>query len=166
MTFANLLLVLSGTLTGLIAGLCYAFNVAVIPALRSLSAKEHIIAMQAINLRIINPVFMLSFLGPTVLLPLTAFLHRDKTQFPILLAAAALHIIGVNGVTMAGNVPLNNRLVQTNVGSLSETEAEQERQAFHGVGASWMRLHNIRTLAAITATALIFIACLLSSASE
>jgi uncharacterized membrane protein len=136
MTLANLLLVLAGTLTGLIAGLLYAFTVSVIPALRSLPAKEHLTAMQAINIKIINPVFMLSFLGPTLLLPLAAILHRDSMAFPMLLAAAGLHILGVNGVTIMGNVPLNNRLEQTRVASLSEAEAEQTRQAYHGSGSS------------------------------
>lgn len=166
MTFGNIVLVIGGTLTGLLAGLFYAFNVSVIPALRGLNAKEHIVAMQEINIKIINPVFMLSFLGPTVLLPLAAFLHWGGAQFLPLVAAAALHIIGVNGITIVGNVPLNDRLAKVKAGSLSESESEQVRQAYHGLGAPWMRLHHIRTLAAIAATALVFIACLSKNLSE
>jgi uncharacterized membrane protein len=166
MNLTDIVLVTGGTLTGLSAGVYYTFNVAVIPALHARSAKEHIAAMQAINIRIINPVFMLSFLGPSVLLPLAAVLHRDSARLPLLIAAAGLHIIGVNGVTMAGNVPLNDGLAKVNLTTLDEAEAEQIRQTYQGQGSSWMRLHNLRTMATIAATALVFIACLVVNSAE
>ncbi len=160
MTFENIILLVGGTLTGLLAGVFYAFSVAIVPALRTIKAMQHIAAMQAINVKIINPVFMLSFLGPTILLPLAAFLHRGTAQFPWLVAAAILHIIGANGVTIAGNVPLNEALDKVDVSQLSEAEADPIRQEFQGTGSPWMRFHAIRTFAAILATVLVFIACL------
>lgn len=166
MSFENLVLVAGGTLSGLLAGLFYAFSVAIVPALRIMNPKEHIRASQAVNVKIINPVFMLSFLGPTVLLPLAAYLLRGGAQFPWLAAAAALHVIGVNGVTMMGNVPLNERLDKVNADQLSEAEAERVRGDYQGEGAGWMRLHTIRTLASIAATALVFIACLAGNGTE
>lgn len=158
MTFENTILVVGGTLMGLLAGLFSVFSFAIVPALRSLNAKQHLAAMQAINVKIVNAVFLIIFLGPSVLLPLAAFLHRA----PLLWLAAALHIIGVNGVTIAGNVPLNDRLAEIDVHQLSEADAERIRQDFQGKGARWMRLHHIRTLAATAATVLAFIACLSS----
>jgi uncharacterized membrane protein len=161
MTLANIVLVAAGTLTGLLAGLLYAFSVAVVPALRAIKGTAHISAAQAINVKIINPVFMLSFLGPVVLLPLAAFLHRDTPQFAPLVAASILDIIGAVGVTVAGNVPLNEKLDKIDVSKLSEAEADQIRNDYQGPGSPWMRFHTIRTLAATAATALVFIACLL-----
>jgi uncharacterized membrane protein len=166
MTFEAIVLVVGGTLSGLSAGVMYTFSVAIIPALRSLAAKRHLVAAQMINVKIVNPVFMLSFLGPTLLLPLAAYLARNGAQFPLLLAAAALHIIGVNGVTIMGNVPLNDRLAKVEVEALSEADAEQVRQDYQGVGAAWLRLHHVRTWAALAATALVFIACLNRSLPE
>lgn len=160
MTLENMVLVIGGTLTGLLAGLLYAFSVAIVPALRDLKAREHLAAMQFINIRIKNPVFFLSFLGPSLLLPLAAFLHRGAAPFPWLVGAAVLHILGSNGVTIAGNIPLNDNLDKIDVGTLSDAEAERIREAFQGRGTPWMRLHMIRTLAATLATALVFIACL------
>jgi uncharacterized membrane protein len=160
MTIENIVLVVGGTLTGLMAGLFYAFNVAIVPALRAIKGTQHIATMQAINDKIKNPVFFLSFIGPTILLPLAAFLHRGLEQFPLLVAAAALHIIGANGVTMAGNIPLNDRLDKVDTDQISETEADQIRNEFQGAGSPWMRFHNIRTLASIAAAALVLIACL------
>lgn len=161
MTIENIILIVAGTLTGLLAGVLYAFNVAIVPALRSIQPTEHIAAMQAINSKIKNPVFMLSFLGPTVLLPLAAFLHRADPSFPLLVAAAALHILGANGVTIAGNLPLNDRLEKIDVRRLSEAEAEPIREAYQRRGSPWMRLHAVRTLAEIAATALVLAACLM-----
>jgi len=166
MTFENIVLVVGGTLTGLMAGLLYAFNVAIVPALHHLKGTQHIAAMQSINKKITNPVFFLSFFGPSILLPLAAFLHRGGAQFPLLVAAALLHIIGANGVTIAGNIPLNDRLEKLDVSQLSEAEADQIRTAFQGPGTPWMRFHAVRTYAAIAATALVFIVCLSKSMSE
>lgn len=160
MNFENIILVAGGTLTGLLAGGFYAFHVAVVPALRSLKGRQHIAMMQTINVKIKNPVFFLSFFGPTILLPLAAYLHRGVAQFPLLAAAAALHIIGANGVTIAGNIPLNDRLEKLDASQLSEAEADQVRQEFQGMGSPWMRFHTIRTLASTAAVALILIVCL------
>jgi uncharacterized membrane protein len=163
MTFENIVLVVGGTLTGLMAGLFYAFNVAFVPALRAIKGTQHIAAMQAVNKKIENPVFFLSFFGPTLLLPLAAYLHRGTEQFVWLVAAALLHIIGANGVTVAGNIPLNKGLDKVNADQLSEAEAERIRTEFEGPGSPWMRFHNIRTLMSIAATALVLVACLSKS---
>lgn len=160
MILENLVLVAGGVLSGLLAGLLYAFHVAFIPALRSLTGAQHIAAMQAINEKIKNPVFFLSFFGPTFLLPLAAYLHRSAPAFPLLVAAAALHIVGANGVTIAGNLPLNARLDEHHADQLAESEAEQIRRTFQGPGALWIRLHAVRTVAAIAATTLVFVVCL------
>jgi uncharacterized membrane protein len=166
MTFGDIILVVGGTLTGLLAGVFYAFNVALVPALRSIKGTQHIATMQAINVKIENPVFFLSFFGPTILLPLAAFLHQDTPQFGLLVAASVLHIAGSNGVTIAGDIPLNNKLAKIDVNQLSEAEADQIRKDFQRPGSAWMNYHNLRTLAAIAATVLVFLACLSKSMSR
>lgn len=160
MTIENIVLVVGGTLAGLVAGVYYAFDVAIVPALRSISSKRHIAMMQAINTKIKNPVFFLSFFGPTILLPLAAYLHRGTEQFLLLVAAAVLNIIGSNGVTIAGNIPLNEELDKVDVETISEAEAERIREDFQGQGSAWMRYHRVRTLLSTAAAALILIACL------
>lgn len=160
MSLADLVLIMGGTLTGLAAGVYYTFNVAVVPALLGAKPKAHIDVMQQINRKIQNPVFFLSFFGPTILLPAAAYLFRETAQFPLLVAAAVLHIVGGDGVTIGGNIPLNNQLDKVNVEVISEGEADRIRQEFQGKGSRWMRYHNIRTLASIAATVLVLIACL------
>ena len=157
MTFEDIVLVVGGTLTGLLAGVFYGFSVAIVPALRAIKGTRHIAAMQSINVKIINPVFFLSFFGPALPLPLAAFLLRDRPQFGLLLVASLLHIVGAIGVTAAGNIPLNNRLAGYDVDQLTEKEADQIRKDFQ---APWTNFHTIRTLASIAATVLVFLACL------
>ena len=113
--------------------------------------------------KIKNPVFFLSFFGPTILLPLAAYLHRAESSFPLLVAASLLHILGSNGVTAAGNIPLNEKLDTVDTNQISEADAEPIRQQFQGPGSPWMRWHAVRTWAAIVATALVFIVCLMKA---
>lgn len=160
MNLENTILVTGGVLTALHAGLLYDFSVDIVPALRSTKGTTHISMMQAINRKIENPVFFLSFFGPMVLLPWAAVLHWGKPQFPWLVAASLIQIIGCEGVTMAGNIPLNHQLAKIDADRLSEAEAEQVREQFQAPGTPWMRFHNIRTLAAITATTMLFAVCL------
>jgi uncharacterized membrane protein len=91
---------------------------------------------------------------------------RGGAQFGLLLAAAVLHIVGVNAGTMIGNIPLNKQLAQLDADQLSETEADRIRTEFQGPGTPWMRWHNFRTITAIAATVLVFIACLSKSWSR
>ena len=48
---------------GLMAGLFFAFSVAVMKALERLPPAEGIVAMQSINVAILNPVFLTVFFG-------------------------------------------------------------------------------------------------------
>jgi len=159
-TLANIVLVVGGVLTALQAGLMYDFNVDTVPALRSINGKAHIAMMQAINVKIENPVFFLSFFGSVLLLPLAAFLYREEPQFGLLVAAAVLQIAGGFGVTVAGNIPLNRKFAKIDPDQLSDSEADRQRKEFQGPGSRWMRLHTIRTLSSIAAITILFVVAL------
>jgi uncharacterized membrane protein len=158
MVFENIILVLAGTLTALVTGLYFGYSVSVNGDLHRLNDSEYVKAMQSINAVIQNPLFFLSFFGPLILLPLAAFLQRDANpiQFALLLASSALYIAGSFGLTMVGNVPLNQRLAKFDASKASGNEFAQARAGFE---KPWNRLHTIRTIASIAATVLIFVAC-------
>jgi uncharacterized membrane protein len=159
MVFENIILVLAGSLTALVTGLFYGYSVSVNGGLHRLNDSEYIKAMQSINAVIQNPIFFVSFIGPIILLPLAAFLHRDANsmQFALLLASSTLYIAGSFGLTIVGNVPLNERLAKFNASKSSGNEIAQARAGFE---RPWNRLHAIRTIASIAATVLIFVAIL------
>jgi uncharacterized membrane protein len=149
------LLVITGTLTTLLAGVFFGYAVSVNGALHRLKDAEYVRAMQAINVVIQNPLFFLSFMGPVLLLPLVTFLAHggDSMQFNLLLAATIVYIVGPFGITVAGNVPLNERLARADASnSLTVTDARARFEK------PWNRLHAIRTVAAIIASVLFFVA--------
>lgn len=140
------------------AGLLYDFSVDVVPALRKLKPKAHIEMFQAIDCTIVNPVFMLSFLGPVILLPTGVFLTRGEPGFGLLLAATIVQIVGSNAVTVAGHLPLNAELMKVDTAQLSEAKAEKIRTKFQGPSSRWVWLHTVRTLSSTAALALVLAA--------
>ncbi len=135
--------------SGLIAGLLFGFSCAVNLGLHDLSDAEYIRAMQAINIEIQNPVFILVFMGLLVLLPLSAwssFSSGNKKAFFLLLGATLLYFIGVMGVTALGNIPLNDQLAKVDPSGMSEQALSALRMNFE---TSWTKFHLTRTLASI-----------------
>jgi uncharacterized membrane protein len=155
--FETILFVLTGLLTSLLAGVFFGYAVSVNGGLGRLSDRSYVAAMQSINIVILNPLFLTTFMGPVLLLPLLTFLHWNQPDQLLLLAASVVYVLGVFGITAGGNVPLNERLAKLDLKSASEKDVEEARKAFE---KSWNRLHTLRTLAAILATTLFLIACL------
>jgi len=155
------ILVLTATATGLISGLFYSYSCSVNPGLGNLPDANYIAAMQSINKAIINPFFMMSFLGTLVLLPLSTYYSYNASmmlRFYLLLAATILYAAGVFGVTMLGNVPLNDALEKVNLQAASPAEVRAYRISFEG---PWNYLHRIRSLASSGTLILVVLACVL-----
>lgn len=157
---SHFLLLLSASSSGLIAGLFYGYACSVNLGLGLLPDSEYLQAMQAINRAILNLVFFLSFMGTLILLPTTCYvLYKASlhTSFYCLLIASALYVIGSFGVTIFGNVPLNEALANFDIGNSSLSEIAQKRLQFE---MPWNRLHLIRTGSSILAFALVVFGCL------
>lgn len=122
------LLITGRVLSGLLAGLYLAFALAVMPALRSLSEEMFVATMSRINEVIVNPGFVLVFLGAPVTACALLLIDRD----PLLIAAAVGAVVALL-VTVFGNVPLNDRLAAG--GSRREFEVP------------WLAWHAVRTVA-------------------
>jgi uncharacterized membrane protein len=150
----SILLITTGVLTTLLTGTFFGYAVSVNGALHTLRDDEYVRAMQAINTVIQNPLFFLSFMGPVILLPVSTFLaYGDNSmQFWLLLLATIIYIVGTFGVTVVGNVPLNEQLAKADPATAREARTRFEKP--------WNRLHTIRTVAGIITTTLFFIACI------
>ncbi len=154
----TVLLLITAVLTALIAGLFYAYSCSVVLGLGKLSDTEYLKSMQSINREILNPVFFLSFMGTAVLLPVTTFLFRgEQPAFLFLLLASLAYLIGVFGVTMAGNVPLNNMLDQFDISGATAEAVKQMRDRFE---SRWNLLNNVRTVFSVISIALVTCACI------
>lgn len=158
MTFSNIILTITATLTALVAGLFYAWSVSITLGLARVSDAEYISVFQATNRAIQNPVFLLAFMGTQLLLPVCAFLfYRQTTRFWLLLAATAVYTIGVISITFLGNIPLNNRLDKFDLKTATAQEIAQQRKDFE---APWNNLNTIRTVSSTLAIILVILACL------
>jgi uncharacterized membrane protein len=105
--------VLAAVGSGLMAGLLFSFSNFVMKALTRLPPEQGMAAMQLINITIINPMFLLLFLGTAVfcvVLTLYAVSQQQSTTTVLLLVGSVLYLVGTVGVTMVFNVPLNNAL--------------------------------------------------------
>lgn len=129
--------------SGLVAGVFFAFSTFVMKALARQPPPQGIATMQAINITVVNPWFMAAFIGTAVA---SAILAVAGSGNPWLAAGAALYVIGCFGVTIALNVPLNNRLARAEAGS---TEAAA---LWHHYLSRWTLWNHLRTVSAAAAT--------------
>ena len=158
MNIGNIILVITATMTALMAGLFYAWSCSVMLGFARLSDREFVSAMQATNRAIQNPVFFAAFFGAPIFLPISAFLHYGQSpRFSLLLAATLIYLIGTFGITIFGNIPLNNRLDRFNLESATLEETAQQRANFE---TRWNNLNTIRTISSTLAVILVVIACL------
>ncbi|URK88942.1 DUF1772 domain-containing protein [Rhizobium sp. RCAM05350] len=133
---------------GLNAGLFFIFSVCIMGALARLPAGEGIAAMQAINVVILNPWFLLAFMGTAVLaliLVAGGFVYGGPARF-YLIAGGLLFLGGVILVTMIVNVPMNNALEALQPGS--DEAARLWSSTYLG---DWVRWNHVRTLSSIGA---------------
>lgn len=159
MDFLMLSLFATTFLTGLIAGLFYSYSCSVNRGLAKLSDIEYLKAMKAINKEILNPWFFFSFIGSLVAIPLSTWLYYQNngagTSFYFLLGASIVYAVGVFGITMTGNVPLNNSLDSIQLENAAQHEISARRFDFE---LPWNRFHFIRTVANAIAFAMIVFA--------
>jgi len=146
--------------TGLIAGVFYAYATSVMPALNRTDDRAMIDVMQKINVVIINPWFMLGFLGTVGFTFLAAALHLGKEHRTTLIwlgVALALNVIAF-AITSGLNVPLNDQLAAAGdpaqIGDLAKVRADFE--------SAWVRWNILRailhTLAFLVLTGALFVA--------
>lgn len=135
----------------LMAGVFFAFSVFVMAALDDRPAADAVGTMQRINVRVLNRCFLGVFFGVAVVSALAmASLFRDR---PVHNAAstgvaAAAYLLGVFGVTVLGNVPLNRALAALEPGAADA--ADQWRR----YRVAWTKLNHVRTIAAAASATL------------
>ena len=137
--------------SGLMAGVFFAFDTAVMPALRRQPKPSGTATMNTINLVIVNPVFLLLFTGTALIcaaLVVLAFLS-DEPHAAWRVAGAAIYLVGSFVVTAAVNIPLNNRLAD--VGP-ADPDAEA---AWDDYLSRWTAWNHVRTVSSLAAAVLL-----------
>lgn len=145
--------------SALVGGVFFAFSSFVMKALARVPSAEGIAAMQSINVVVLNPSFLGTFMGTAAISVLVAVLAVKgwaTPSAPWFLAGALLYLVGTFLVTAFGNVPLNDQLAS--VTADDATAAAIWQNYLH----RWTRLNTLRTVAAASA-ALMFTVGLIKS---
>ena len=135
---------------GVISGLLFSFSIVVMRALLELPAPAGMFAMQRINRLIINPLFLVLFLGSSALCLIVAVIAArgmPSTGAFLLLTGATAYLFGPLAITMGRNVPLNNRLAK-----VAPHEAEMEWPRYV---SAWLRWNHVRAALGAAGTALL-----------
>lgn len=132
----------------------FAFDTAVIPALRRQPGPAGLATMNAINVVILNPLFLLLFVGTTLCCAaqtvLALFADEPNTGWRV--AGGAVYVLGVFVVTMAVNVPLNDALAEP------ESEDSGGERLWDTYLVRWTRWNHIRTVASLAASVILVLA--------
>lgn len=147
MTILTLLLCVSA---GTIGGVFFAFSSFVMRALAQLPVNLGIAAMQRINVVVLNPLFLGAFMGTALLASacvVLSFLPWGAPRSPLLLASGLLYAVGSFLVTVAFNVPRNDRLAGLDAQS-------PEAAAYWPIYIlEWTRWNHVRTVASVASAA-------------
>jgi uncharacterized membrane protein len=134
---------------GLIAGLFCTFSVFMMKALDRLPPAQGIAAMQSINKTIVNPLFMLAFMGTAAacaVLGVVALFRLDRPEGKWLLAGSLLYLVGCIMLTGGYHIPRNDKL-----DTFDPTTAEAARY-WATYLKEWTFWNHARSLSAIGAT--------------
>jgi uncharacterized membrane protein len=141
---------------GLIAGFFLAFSICVMAALGRLPPKDGIAAMQSINVVVLNWMFLGVFFGTGLLALILAAASLLAGPAPGALSALSgcvIYVLGVIGVTIAFNVPLNDRLAR------AAPDSPEGASLWQHYLARWTAWNHVRTAASAFAMVL-FVAAL------
>jgi len=134
--------------SALVGGIFFAFSSFIMKALARVPSKEGISVMQSINVVVLNPWFLGTFMGTaaiSLLVIVLAVIGWEASSAPWFVAGGLLYLVGTFLLTGLGNVPLNNQLaaVQATDPAIAKV---WERYLYQ-----WTRLNSVRTAASVCA---------------
>ncbi|WP_157254367.1 DUF1772 domain-containing protein [Nonomuraea typhae] len=129
------------TLTGLTAGLFYAFSMSVMWGLNAIDPAQAGAAMVSINRKILNPWLFITFMGSPVAALIAGIVAGSPAALWFYLAAG-VNFAGSFLVTVAINVPMNNAL-------------DQGKMSFAEYSPRWTAFNTLRTIACVASTVLV-----------
>ncbi len=154
-TIHTVALLIAAVGCGMVAGVFFAFSSFVMPALKQLRTVQGIAAMQSINVSAVTPAFMSLLFGTAavclalLVLEVTAFAGETSR---LVQGASIVYLLGVTGVTIVRNVPLNNRLAGLN------PESPDGTAFWSDYLNDWTAWNHLRTAAALIATGMLMAA--------
>ncbi len=129
-------------------GLFFTFSNSVLPGLDAVDPEQAVAAMRGINVKIVNPLFMLHFIVSLVVGAATGFLllaQSETTPAVFFFAATGVYLV-VFMITGSQNIPLNN--------TLDKNPSTDYRQVWADFSPRWLRLNHVRTVLSMVSVVL------------
>ncbi|TXS35928.1 anthrone oxygenase family protein [Streptomyces sp. OR43] len=143
---ASPFLTLAVITTGLYAGFMITFLVAIMPGLAALPDAGFTAAMRRFNEKVPGPAFLVLFLGVIALPAVAAFTEYGEDGWPLVTVALGCAVVS-HLVTIAGNIPLNQ--------ALADSEGGDDSAARTAFEARWNARHRVRTALSLAAFVLL-----------
>jgi uncharacterized membrane protein len=134
----------------LAAGVFFAFSTFVMAGLDRAASASAVAAMQGINRAAPGPPLMTVLFGSAVLclaVAVVALLGNAGAAGGFAAAGGVAYLLGTVGITMAANVPLNDRLDRV------DAEGPEAAAEWHHYHRRWRAWNHVRTLTSLAATA-------------
>ena len=151
MDFLDISLFFSILLCALAAGFILTYAIIVMPGLSKLDDKEFIKAFQVTDGIIQNnqPIFILIWVGSIISVLgtiITSILSLGIVEAWLIIFAGVIYLLGVQGITVSIQLPLNKRIQKIDVNSTNSQTLSEVRRNFE---TKWNYFNNIRTGIAI-----------------
>jgi uncharacterized membrane protein len=129
------------------------------PGLSNLNDKDFLRAFQVTDAVIQNnqPLFMFTWIGSIVAMLTTilvSLVSVGLSETWLILLIAAAYFLGVQGITVAIHIPLNNHIHNVEIEELNDGTLADERLKFE---TKWNFFNYIRTSIAISVSVLLLI---------
>ena len=159
MAFLDISLLFAILLCSLVGGFIFTYSIVVMPGLSNLNDKDFLKAFQVTDAVIQNnqPLFMFTWIGSIVAILTTivaSLITAGLLEFWLIILVGAAYLLGVQGITVAIHIPLNNHIQKLNIEELNDKTLAYERKNFE---AKWNFFNKIRTFVAISASSLLLI---------
>jgi uncharacterized membrane protein len=131
--------------TAMIGGVCFCFGTAIMGSLQRMPAGQGAAAMNLINARIQNPLFLLIFMGTAlvcVALGIVALVNDTPGKW-WLIGGAALYLVGVIVLSFAVNIPLNDKLATI------DPKSAAGATEWANYLSAWNPANNLRVIAGV-----------------
>lgn len=149
MSLLNALLCFAILGSGVTTGLLFIFSNTVMSALALQDERHGMEVMQAINRIIINPLFLLFFMGTGVAAVAILVLSWSGGRSPLVMAGALTYLVGVLGLTFAYHIPRNDAL------EAQDSASESGHAYWRRYRDEWTRWNHVRSFAGGLSTVLL-----------
>lgn len=146
---------ISALTCALMAGTYFAFSTFIMTALSRVAGAGGVATMQEVNLVIVRSPFIVLFFASTLMaatLAIIGLFDLGQTRGVALLAGGVIYGVGMFGVTLLFNVPLNNALA-----AIDPLEAVSSG-VWPNYLRDWTNWNHVRTVSCVMASGLFVVA--------